>query len=46
MQWLERFDDTKVRPCLIYRYKKVKKRIEFDFEDVLKEYQMIEEELN
>ena len=35
-----------IRPFLIYKYEKVKNRIEFEFEDVLKEYQMIEDELN
>lgn len=35
-----------VRPFLIYKYKASRKRIEFEFEDILKEYQIIEEELN
>lgn len=39
-------DDRYIRPFLVYKYDKVKKRPEFDFEDVLQEYQQIEEELN
>ena len=39
-------DTQYIRPFLIYKYKKVKKRIEFEFEDILKEYQQIEDELN
>ena len=39
-------DDKYLRPFLIYKYKKVKKRIEFEFEDILREYKMIENELN
>lgn len=39
-------DKRYIRPFLIYKYEKVKNRIEFEFEDVLKEYQMIEDELN
>lgn len=39
-------DQQYIRPFLIYKYKKQKGRIEFEFEDVLREYQMIEDELN
>lgn len=46
MKWLEKIDDKYLRPALIYKYKKIKKRIEFEFEDILKEYKMIENELN
>lgn len=46
LAWLERIDDRYLRPFLIYKYKKIKKRIEFEFEDILKEYKMIENELN
>lgn len=31
---------------MIYKYNKIKKRIEFEFEDILREYKMIENELN
>ena len=44
--WLERMDNQYIRPFLIYKYDRKKKRFEFEFEDILKEYRMIEEELN
>lgn len=39
--WFNNIDEKYIRPCCIYKYKKVKKRQQFEFEDVLKEYQMI-----
>ena len=39
-------DAQYIRPFLIYKYKANKKRIEFEFEDILREYQIIEDELN
>ena len=39
-------DNQYIRPFLIYKYDRKKKRFEFEFEDILKEYRMIEEELN
>jgi len=44
--WIECMEAQYVRPFLIYKYKASRKRIEFEFEDILKEYQIIEEELN
>ena len=46
MRWVSELDVRYIRPFLIYKYEKVKNRVEFEFEDVLKEYQMIEDELN
>lgn len=46
IKWVEGLDHNYVRPFLIYKYKKQGGRVEFEFEDVLREYQMIEEELN
>jgi hypothetical protein len=40
------YDDKYIRPIFVYKYSKIKKRMNFEFEDVLKEYQKIEEELN
>ena len=36
--WFNRMDDQYIRPCCIYKYKKVRRRQQFEFEDVLKEY--------
>jgi len=36
--WLSRIDSTVIRPRLIYKYERQKKRIQFEFADVLKEY--------
>lgn len=46
VQKLEYIDDKYIRPFLVYKYHKIKKRFEFDFEDILQEYQNIEQELN
>jgi hypothetical protein len=46
VKWCEGLDTKYIRPFLIYKYKKLKGRVEFEFEDVLREYQMIEDELN
>ncbi len=32
------YDDKYIRPIFVYKYSKVKKRMNFEFEDVLKEY--------
>lgn len=39
-------DKKYIRPFLVYKYEKIKNRLEFEFEDVLEEYQLIENELN
>ena len=39
-------DEMYIRPFLIHKFNKKKKRFEFEFEDVLRENQVIEEELN
>ena len=44
--WFNHIDDKFLRPFLVYKYDKVKKRPEFEFKDVLQEYKQIEEELN
>lgn len=46
VRWVAELDVRFIRPFLIYKYEKIKNRVEFEFEDVLKEYQMIEDELN
>lgn len=41
------FIDRKyIRPWLIYKYYKISKRREFNLEEMMKEYQQIEQELN
>lgn len=42
----DRFDDKYIRPFLVYKYDRLKLRPEFELEQVLDEYKMIEEELN
>ena len=32
------YDDKYIRPIFVYKYSKIKKRMNFEFEDVLKEY--------
>ena len=46
MSCWDRFDDKYVRPFLVYKYDRIKYRPEFEIEDVLNEYRVIEEELN
>lgn len=46
MSCWDRFDDKYIRPCLVYKYDRLKYRPEFEIEDVLNEYKIIEEELN
>ena len=40
------FDDLWLRPCCIYKYGRIKKRANFEFADILDEYEAIQEELN
>ena len=42
----DRFDDRYIRPLLVYKYDRLKLRPEFELEQVLDEYKMIETELN
>lgn len=42
----DKFDDNWIRPYLIYKFDRLKERPEFEFEDMLEEYKIIEEELN
>lgn len=42
----DRFDDKYIRPFLVYKYDRLKLRPEFELEQVLDEYKMIEQELN
>lgn len=44
--WFERMDRTYIRPFLVYKYETIKDRMELEFEDVLQEYKIIQEELN
>ena len=40
-----RIDDKYLRPFLIYKYHKVKKQPKYEMEDILAEYNMIQQEL-
>ena len=40
------FDDAWLRPCCIYKYHRLKKRADFEFADILDEYEAIQAELN
>ena len=44
--FFDNIDKIRIRPCLIYKYHKIKLMSKFDFEDVLVEYKVIEDELN
>ena len=44
--WFERIDEKYIRPCFIYKYDKIKDRMELEFEDVLQEYKLIQQELD
>ena len=46
MQKFNVWDEKYLRPFFIYKYYKMKNRPQFELEDVLAEYQAIEEELN
>jgi hypothetical protein len=39
-------DRTYIRPFLIHKYEVIKDRVELEFEDVLQEYKLIQEELD
>ena len=43
--WFERMDRTYIRPFLVYKYENIKGRMELEFEDVLQEYKLIQQEL-
>ena len=46
MSCWDRIDDKYIRPFLLYKYDRLKYRPEFEIEDVLNEYKIIEEEMN
>lgn len=39
-------DRAYIRPFLIHKYEVIKDRVELEFEDVLQEYKLIQEELD
>lgn len=46
IEYFNEFDDKWLRPCCIYKYNRLKKRQNFEFADILQEYEAIQEELN
>ena len=40
-----RIDDKYLRPCLVYKYHKLKNQPKYEMEDMLNEYNMIQREL-
>mmetsp|Transcript_5805 Transcript_5805/g.9937 ORF Transcript_5805/g.9937 Transcript_5805/m.9937 type:complete len:102 (+) Transcript_5805:1-306(+) len=46
INFFNRIDDKYIRPIFVYKYNKRKGRFNFEIEDMLKEYKMIEEELD